>query len=315
MSHEHPRTVLLSSIKVDPDFNVRTQYDPKGIQELADAIKAEGLQTPLTIERVSGNNGDTVYRLISGNRRRMAMMLNRWGNKEIPVVVREFESRGKAYLSNLAENTAREDVHPYDQAKRFFELETGAISVPSETEGGEPEVVKLARKEIALATSLSQAHIGNLIRSFKNLSEDSKKAWRKHDLPLSFVFELARTVDGAPVSDEEQEETLAEYLAAKEAENATGRRRKNKNKNKDGEGGEEGGSPKRKVVKDLFNVLCGQADDVKGLEKAFLMGKIQGIRFMTGDVGVRSIASTSWANASDAIEKVVAKQVAKIEEE
>lgn len=285
---ERPHRVPFNAIEIDRDFNVRTQYDNKEIQDLAESISHVGLKTPLTITD-GGKTKGKPYRLISGFRRSMALSLLKWGSKDVPVVFEEFADAGKKFLSNLAENTAREDVHSFDQAKRYFELETGI-----EHDG---ETVKLTRKEIAQATSLSLAHIGNLVRSYKHLSDDSKKAWRKLDLPLSFVFQLARTEDGKPISDEQQEEELSEKLAQMEAEAAAGGKKRRK-KGKDDEGDEDGDSDgaskaTMKDLRDRIEYLQGVLEEggIRGMEKAYAEGKLQGLRFAVGEIKARGLAS------------------------
>lgn len=294
--------VPFNSIEVDPGFNIRTVYNQKKIDELIESIRNHGLLTPLMVRP----NGDEKYHLVSGHNRQMAMKALRYGSREVPVVVKEFKTEKEAYLANAAENTGREDVSSFDQAKRFFEMEEGipvgdqdgakrrrgspdAEGGVSEGEDEAREVVSFTRKEIAEATALSISHIGNLVRAWRDLSDESKKAWRKHELALSFVFSISK------MTHEEQETAIEEYLAEEEK----GKKRKKKAAGGDDEEG--GGKASAKDIKNLLEVLYGKVENhedgsqkLSKVEKAYLDGKIQALRFAIGAIGARGVTPTKY---------------------
>jgi ParB/RepB/Spo0J family partition protein len=111
---------------------VRKHFPEESIQELADSIKANKIQSPLIIRklpeslvtRLSENGGG--YELISGERRWRALKL--LGSPTAPCIVREVED-SKMRILALIENVHREDLTLMDKAASILDLkaEIGSI--------------------------------------------------------------------------------------------------------------------------------------------------------------------------------------------
>lgn len=210
--------VPFNMIEADLDLNSRKQY--KGIEDLADSIKAQGLITPLTVMK----NGGDKYKLISGFRRYHALKSLKTGSAEVSVTFREFESDQVLHMANLVENTARADMCDADLAERITQLTEGTYQrVLHPTAEGEEEAPaeKVDRKTICEHTGLSRSHVDNLIRAHKNLCDGVKRHWRSKEIPLSKALEWAALKDDEGKVDEDaQVEAFTEWKTEKEAEKA-----------------------------------------------------------------------------------------------
>lgn len=243
-----------------------------------------------------------------------------------------------AFMSNLRENLNRSDVTYHDLAKRYWELEQGihvddagnVVAAPSAEapeevsadDDGKDEsknktkknkkgdrgdavsaspiahLVKTDRKSIAATTGHSISHIGNLIRAWKNLSDDSKKVWqrgftaagKRHDLPLDIVFMLAKGDDGEPLNDERQADVLSRYIEAIEKQG--GKRTRTKKSKKDDDSDSDGNTPATKAE---LGECLGKLYEVESegglskVEEAFLKGKIHMARIAVGDIGPQNV--------------------------
>ena len=103
--------IALSAIT--PSFgNDRTIFDPIEMAELAANIKQNGLVLPIIVRPMQ----DGGYQLIAGERRYRAHVLNEAAT--ISCIVRELSDEQSAVVM-LAENTARADIDPIDEANAF----------------------------------------------------------------------------------------------------------------------------------------------------------------------------------------------------
>jgi ParB/RepB/Spo0J family partition protein len=106
----------LGKISESP-MNPRKHFDPQSLKELAESIKAHGVQQPIVV-RPDGNKQDR-FEIVVGARRSRAAKLA--GVKEIPAVIREL-SNAAALEIMVIENLQREDVHPLDEALGYEAL-------------------------------------------------------------------------------------------------------------------------------------------------------------------------------------------------
>lgn len=106
----------LGKISESP-MNPRKHFDPQSLKELAESIKAHGVQQPIVV-RPDGNKADR-FEIVVGARRSRAAKLA--GVKEIPAVIREL-SNAAALEIMVIENLQREDVHPLDEALGYEAL-------------------------------------------------------------------------------------------------------------------------------------------------------------------------------------------------
>lgn len=114
MSNDQTTTVQLIPLdKIAPSFgNDRTQFDESKIIELAESIKANGLAQPITVRPMPGD----LYQLIAGERRYRAH--KHLCAEVIRAIVVEM-SDDQAARVMLAENTARADLDPIDEANAY----------------------------------------------------------------------------------------------------------------------------------------------------------------------------------------------------
>jgi hypothetical protein len=106
----------LGKISESP-MNPRKHFDAQSLKELAESIKAHGVQQPIVV-RPDGNKQDR-FEIVVGARRSRAAKLA--GVKEIPAVIREL-SNAAALEIMVIENLQREDVHPLDEALGYEAL-------------------------------------------------------------------------------------------------------------------------------------------------------------------------------------------------
>lgn len=139
--------------------NDRQTFDPDGLRDLAASIERDGLGQPPTVRPI----GDG-FELVCGERRTRAMR-DVLGWDTIPVIVRELDDDSASALM-LAENTARLDLDPLEEARAYRKrLDAGAsVSEVARTAGRSEATVrarlallKLSDETLHLVTSGSLA--------------------------------------------------------------------------------------------------------------------------------------------------------------
>jgi ParB family chromosome partitioning protein len=138
----------LAVLMVEPDrivmsrFQPRQVFEPEALNELAAAIKAQGIVEPLIVRpSIAGN-----YELIAGERRLRASRLAKL--ERVPVIVRELDDRGALEMS-LVENLLRENLNPVEEGNAFSRLN---------------REFALTHEEIASRIGKSRTYITNMIR-------------------------------------------------------------------------------------------------------------------------------------------------------
>lgn len=96
-------------------FQPRRHFEPQALDELAAAIKSQGVVEPLIVRP----GADGKYELIAGERRLRASKLA--GLERVPVIVRELDDRGALEMS-LVENLLRENLSPTEEGYAFTKL-------------------------------------------------------------------------------------------------------------------------------------------------------------------------------------------------
>jgi ParB family transcriptional regulator, chromosome partitioning protein len=120
----------------------RRRFDQAAIAELAQSIASRGVLQPIVVRPLA----DGAYELVAGERRLRAARSA--GLDEIPAVVREADDWERLDLA-LAENMARENLNPVEQAR--------AIAMLVEDLG-------LTKGEVGRRVGRSRVAISNLIR-------------------------------------------------------------------------------------------------------------------------------------------------------
>jgi ParB family chromosome partitioning protein len=128
---------------IDPNpRQPRKDFDAAGLAELAESIRARGVLQPIVIRGMPGGR----YELVAGERRLRATRIA--GIDSIPAMVRDAEDWERLDLA-LAENMAREDLNPVEEARACAML---------------VDDLGLTREEVGKRVGRSRAAISNLIR-------------------------------------------------------------------------------------------------------------------------------------------------------
>jgi ParB family chromosome partitioning protein len=122
-------------------FQPRQQFNEERLEELAVAIRAQGIIEPLIVRP----DGDS-YELIAGERRLRAARLAEL--MEVPVIVRELDDRAALEMS-LVENLLREDLNPIEEGQALARLNRD---------------FNLTHDDIAARIGKSRSYVSNIIR-------------------------------------------------------------------------------------------------------------------------------------------------------
>jgi ParB family chromosome partitioning protein len=112
------RNLPLSQLQESPT-NPRRRFDERGLNELAESFKSQGILQPLLVRSIA----DDQYEVVAGARRLRAAKLAELSEVPVRVVML---SDAAVRESQLTENLLREDVHPYEEAialKGILQLE------------------------------------------------------------------------------------------------------------------------------------------------------------------------------------------------
>jgi ParB/RepB/Spo0J family partition protein len=173
MNETRTETVEIDKIKVEKDFNPRTDFDERSLAELEASIRQSGLVTALTVRP----NGEG-YVLIAGQRRLIAA--KRAGLETVPVVVREGTD---ALAAAIAENLIRADLDPIEEA--------GALARLAEAE-------KLAtHKQLAERVGKSSGYVSERLRLLA-LPEAAQLQIAAGKVPVAAERELRRAAEVSP---------------------------------------------------------------------------------------------------------------------
>lgn len=106
----------IPTAQIIPGDNDRTVFDPARIADLAASIAANGLAQPVTVRILDTNTPDPLYQIVAGERRFRAC--KSLGMETIPAIIADLNEEEAAAVM-LAENTARADLDPIDQALAY----------------------------------------------------------------------------------------------------------------------------------------------------------------------------------------------------
>jgi ParB family transcriptional regulator, chromosome partitioning protein len=141
-------TSSLAVLMVEPERIVASRFQPRqffeqeALEELAAALKAQGVVEPLIVRPTPAG----VYELIAGERRLRAARLAQL--ERVPVIVRQLDDRAALEIS-LVENLLREDLNSIEEGNAFSRLNR---------EFG------LTHEQIAGRIGKSRAYVTNVIR-------------------------------------------------------------------------------------------------------------------------------------------------------
>lgn len=166
------RLIALSAIEPAAD-NVRKSSDKKKFAELVKSIKDKGVLQAILLRPLSGNNGNTKYCIVAGERRYRAAM--QAGLTEIPAYVKELNA-DEALSAGLVENLLREDIHPLDEADGFLRMR---------------EELKLDLRAIASRVAKDARYVARRL-SLTQLIAEAREDLRQERIALAHALEICR---------------------------------------------------------------------------------------------------------------------------
>jgi ParB/RepB/Spo0J family partition protein len=117
------RMVALSRITPGEDFNPRGQRDPERFAQLVASVRADGVLAPLLVTPDGEGDG---LRLIAGEGRWLAA--GEVGQTEVPVYVVPVDERTGGLELAMAENLARQDLDPVQEAHGYARLRAAGLT-------------------------------------------------------------------------------------------------------------------------------------------------------------------------------------------
>ena len=147
------RSIPTDQITRNP-FQPRKDFDPEGLNELADSVKEHGVLQPILVRVV-----DQGYQLIAGERRWLASQ--KAGLTKIPCRVVDVIDK-TAFEFALEENLKRRDLHDIEKAEAFREYIA---------------FFQCTIEELAKQLSMSRSAVSNMLRLL-DLAEPCKLALR-----------------------------------------------------------------------------------------------------------------------------------------
>lgn len=206
----------------------RREFDQRGIEELAESIRAEGLMQPIVVRKVPQG-----FELIAGERRLRAF--RHLGIKVIPARVLEVNDAASAVLA-LVENLQRADLNPVDEAlgvaslMRDFKLTQDAVAErlgkPRATVANSVRLLQLDREVLGYLTKgqISAGH-AKVLLGLEQAAQQVQAARRvvQDDLSVRATEKLVRQLQSPKPGDrrrrvaqalEDIQRRLTSHLAA-----------------------------------------------------------------------------------------------------
>lgn len=103
----------VADLFADPEFNCRGFISPLNVTDLAQSMKARGLQQPIIVQPWTGMPGKT-HRVVIGHRRHKSAEILGWTT--IPCIVRHDLDEAMAMELNFIENIQRENLNMVQEA-------------------------------------------------------------------------------------------------------------------------------------------------------------------------------------------------------
>ncbi|RDY30170.1 ParB/RepB/Spo0J family partition protein [Lachnotalea glycerini] len=178
-------------------------YSQENIEELASAIEAAELQQPLVLGRVNGK-----YRLISGHRRRLALLkLVESGKEQFKKVQCRYKDMTETFLqfSLLVGNAYTRELNDYEKVEQTKQLREVIMKLKQEG----IEIKGEIRNYIAGIMNESPTKIAQIDVINKKATEEVKEQFKEGNLNFTATYEASK------LGKEEQKE-LAEKAAAGE---------------------------------------------------------------------------------------------------
>jgi ParB family chromosome partitioning protein len=188
------READLASLHPNP-LQPRTDFDARGLAELAESIKVNGIVQPIVVApRPSGG-----FTILAGERRFRAAKTA--GLTRVPIVVREASGDRERLELALVENLQREDLNPMEAAAAYGRLR---------------EEFKLTQEQIAERVGKERSTVANSLRMLR-LPSKVRDMIRGGALSAGH----AKALTSLPSADDQQrlaEEIVRRELSVRQAE-------------------------------------------------------------------------------------------------
>jgi ParB family transcriptional regulator, chromosome partitioning protein len=172
--------MALGQLRESP-HNPRKVFEPEAMRTLEESIRAKGVQTPLLVREIPG---DEMYDVAAGHRRLRAARAA--GRPTVPVLIREMTDA--EFLELLVfDNDHRQDVHPLEEAAGFQAL----LRIPGY------DVAKIAAR-----IAKSPAHVYARLKLLELIPQAQTLFLRK-------LFEAGHAVLLARLKPEDQKRAIA----------------------------------------------------------------------------------------------------------
>jgi ParB family chromosome partitioning protein len=195
----------VNSIQPNP-HQPRKEFDPTGLDELADSIKAKGIIQPLIVYK--DGSGKKEFFLIAGERRWRAAKIA--GLKKVPAIIKDVSSDDLLELA-LIENIQRQDLNPIEEAEAYSKLVND---------------FNLTQNEIAKRVGKMRTTITNMLRLLK-LPDFVKKDIQGGTLSMGHARCLLSVIDDAKLLNKIRTEILSKGLSVRQTENMVKGHKKN----------------------------------------------------------------------------------------
>lgn len=124
------KDVIVTRIHADEDFNCRGHIPPSSVLDLAQDIRVNGLQTPITIHEYDDEHRERTgkdYRIVAGHRRYTAVTeILHWTT--VPSIIKKEINETAALILNLGENLQREGLNILQEARALKRLKDAGLS-------------------------------------------------------------------------------------------------------------------------------------------------------------------------------------------
>ncbi len=180
-------------------FQPRTHFDEQAIEDLAAAIRAQGVVEPLVVSP----DEDGTYSITAGERRWRAS--RRAGLEQVPVVVRTVADDRELLELALVENLQRSDLNALEEAEAYLALQ---------------EKFGLSQEEIATRVGKARTTVTNSLRLLR-LPEEVQELLREGRLTAG----QARPLLGLPSREAQinlADRAVREGLSARDLERLSG---------------------------------------------------------------------------------------------
>ena len=140
-----PREAEISALHPNP-LQPRTDFAPKGLSELAESIRVNGIVQPIVVAPRSAGG----FTILAGERRFRAA--KEAGLSRVPIVLREAPTDRERLELALVENLQREDLNPMESAAAYGRLR---------------EEFHLTQEQIAERVGKERSTVANYLRILK----------------------------------------------------------------------------------------------------------------------------------------------------